>query len=314
MRDAVLLRHAAELFHQAVVADHAAVLHHDGGAVAVLGDALALRDAGRVARQVHVEAHADVRAHLVGRGGGAAQAHLFLRAEGHHDVGGVLLAGALDAAQRLDGHEAGHAVVERLAHHLERRLHERLVEHHVVAHLDLLLDVGRGHAQVDEELLDARHLGALGIARDVDGLAARVHDAVDVATVGDHGHAARKQVAGIEAAGGVHPEVAMVVHVAHVEADLVHVRGQEHGGGLAALAALSLGCLARADERAHVVHVGRIEHAAAGLAEDGLLDEGADALLASRDAGGLAEATEEVEVELHGVFPCVGPRKAERKS
>jgi hypothetical protein len=60
--------------------------------------------------------------------------------------------------------------------------------------------------------------------------------------------------------------------------------------------------------------VGRVEHAAAGLAEDGLLDEGADALLAPRDAGGLAEATEEVEVELHGVFPCVGPRKAEQKS
>ena len=206
---------------------------------------------------------------------------------------------AMHVPERFNGNEASHAIVERLADDLERRFHERLVEHHIVAHLHALLDVRRSHAKVNKELFHSRHLGAFGIIGNMDRLAAGIHHAVDIAAVGDYGDAAGKEIAGVKSTSGVQPDESVVINVSNVEANLIHVRSKQHSGWLGTATAAALGGVARADQRAHGIDVGRVKQSAARFAEYGLLNHRTHALFATRNAGGFAEATEEFNVKAH---------------
>ena len=208
---------------------------------------------------------------------------------------------AVHVSERFNGNKASHAIVERLADNFERRFHERLVEHHIVAHLDALLDVRCSHAKINKELFHARYLGAFGIVGNVDRLAAGIHDAVDVAAVGDHGDATGKEVAGVKSTSGVQPDESVVINVSNVETDLIHVCGQQHGGWLCAATAAALGGVAGTDQRAHGIDMGRVKQATARFAKYGLLNHRTHALFATRNAGGFAEATEEFNIKSHGV-------------
>ena len=206
---------------------------------------------------------------------------------------------AMHVPECFNGHEASHAIVERLTHNFERRFHEGLVEHHIVANLDALLHVRRRHAKVNKELFNARHLGAFGIVGNVDWLAAGIHDAVDVAAVGDHRDAASKEVAGVKATRGVQPDESVVINVSNIEADLIHVRSKQHGGWLGAARTAALGGVARADQRAHCIDMGCVKQSTARLAKHGLFNHRTHALFATRNAGGFAQATEEFNIKAH---------------
>ena len=87
-----LLNQATREKVEAVIAEIGYVPNPQARALALLGRAVLLGDAGRVAGQGHVDPDADVGLHLVGRGARAAQADLFLRGEDHMDLGAAALA------------------------------------------------------------------------------------------------------------------------------------------------------------------------------------------------------------------------------
>ena len=170
------------------------------------------------------------------------------------------------------------------------------------------LHVRRRHAKVNKELFYARHLGAFGIVGNVDWLAARIHDAVDVTAVGDHRDAASKEVAGVKATSGVQPDEAVVINVSNIEANLVHVRSKKHSGWLGTTTGAALGGVARADQRAHCIDMGCVKQSTARLAKHGLFNHRTHALFATRNAGGFAQATEEFNIKAHsgGYFAVIG--------
>ena len=109
-----------------------------------------------------------------------------------------------------------------------------------------------------------------------------------------HGHALGGQGLGVEPAQGEDADEAVVIDVAHDEADFIHVSGAHD---------LLIGALAldEAGDVADVVYlhaVGQRSH----LAQDEL----ADAVLEARGAGGLAQFLEELNVHraLYTPFPA----------
>jgi hypothetical protein len=86
----------------------------------------------------------------------------------------------VELADRLDAEPARDAVVERLADDLVAHLDAGLVHHDVVAHL-IAFFASAPEPDVDEELLDIGHLGAVLGALSVDRLAPGVHHALELA-------------------------------------------------------------------------------------------------------------------------------------
>lgn len=308
--DAVLFGAGFDVVDEAVVGDEGGVHDVEAEAFALLGDFFVFGDAGGVAGEGDVDADADVAVDGVGGGFGAAEADLFLGGEDDDDLAFVRGGALLEFLDGFDAEPAGDAVIHGGGDDLLADLDEGVGVDAVVADLDAAFDLGGGEAGVNKEFLDVGDLGFVGFGGDVDGAAAGVHDAVDVAGVGDEGHAAGEEVAGVEAAGVGDADEAVGVDVADVEADLIHMAEEEDAGGLAgALGRGALGAAfgaggaggAGADEVAEGVGGSGIEEAA-----DLLLQEGADALFAAGDAGGLAEAAEEVDVEGGGGFGVFG--------
>ncbi len=214
----------------------------------MLGGAVLLGHAGRVAGEGGVDADADVGAYGIGGGAGAAEANLLLRGEAHVDLG--LAAMFAEGADRLDPEPAGDAVVERLGDELVADLLERGIEGHHVADLDPLAR-GLAEAEVDIEGVEFGHLLAFLGGRDVDRLAAGVEHALEVAAVGRDEHAAGEEGAGVEAAHRLEVEPALLGDVADEEADLVHM-AEEHDLRAA-------GAVTPAEQRAHRVHPDLVE-------------------------------------------------------
>ena len=122
------------------------------------------------------------------------------------------------------------------------------------------------------------------------GLDGGVHHTQVIARVGADGDASREEGARIEAARAVETEEAVVVDVADVEADLVHVAREHDARGFGPASARAAG-ITPAEQRAHGVGFDVIEEPL-----DLLLDEFADTLLSARNAGSLAEPLEEIDV------------------
>ena len=104
-------------------------------AVALLGDALVLGDAGRVDGERRVDRDGDVRLGGVGGGAGAAAADFLLHRRGEDHL---VLAAFVRLAHRLDRDERRHAVVEALAADAVADLGELLHQRDRVADADLL--------------------------------------------------------------------------------------------------------------------------------------------------------------------------------
>ncbi len=119
------------------------------------------------------------------------------------------------------------------------------------------------------------------------GRPAGVHDARQVAALGADQHAAREEVARVEAADGLDVDEALVCDVTDKKADLVHVAKQHDlQRGLDRTVAV-----AATKERAHRV--------GAHLVEEPLdlgFDQRADAVLVPGHAWGFAKAAQQVDV------------------
>jgi hypothetical protein len=180
--------------------------------------------------------------------------------------------------EEADADPAGDAVVEALSRGEVAELEEVGFEGDGVADADAAQDLVGGEAEVDEEVGELEGgLAVLG-GLDVDGLAA-VEGAEEVAVAGLDADAAREEVAGVKAAEGLEAEEAALVDVADVEGDLVHVAGEHQARGLRG------GGVDPGEEVAHGVGLDAVAEAVDLGAE-----EVADALLASRGAGGAGEA------------------------
>ena len=152
----------------------------------------------------------------------------------------------------------------------------------VIADVDLLPDLLGVHAEIDEELGDLGDLLAILRRRDVDGLAAGIHDPEIVAAVAAHQHPPGKEISHVKSARGVQPEGTLLVDVADVEPDLIHVR-RDHDARRPLHLRRAFG-FARTDERPHRVGPHLVKEAI-----DAVTDQSPHPLLATGHAGCLAQ-------------------------
>lgn len=293
--DLVLLRQIFNLLSELVVGDERAVFDVKPKALALAGDGLFGRDAGSVAGEGDVDAEADIRLDGVAGGLCAAETDFLLHGECNDDFAAVAIVLLVERADALDAEPAGNAVVQGLADNLVADLDQRFVHNDEVADSELLLDLLGGHADIDKELFDFGDLLAVFGATDVDRTTAGVHHALEVAVLRDDQHSAAEEVAGVKSAGCVHPKESLVIDSGDVETDLIHVAELHDLQGCAALVEFlylfSGARQATTDEVAHRVGFDAIEETV-----DFFLDQIADSLFASGDAGSFAETLEQIGV------------------
>ena len=114
----------------------------------------------------------------------------------------------------------------------------------------------------------------------MNGLAAGVHHALQIALIGADQHPAREEVARIETADGLEVEEPVFRHMADQKADLVHM-AEQHDLGRFAIARRRIPA---AEEGAHRVGLHMVEQPF-----DLTGDQIAHAVLAPRNAGGFAK-------------------------
>ena len=82
-------------------------------------------------------------------------------------------------------------------------------------------------AQIDEEFIRIGDLLAILGGRNVNRASSRIHDTYDVLLLRADQDPPRKEIAGIKATRGVHPEVSSIIDMTDVKPDFIHV-GRDH--------------------------------------------------------------------------------------
>lgn len=229
--DFVFLGQGLELIDEVVIRDEGAVLDVKPVALALDCYGFLAGDAWGVAGEGDVEADADIGKDGVAGSFRAAKAYFFLDGEGDDDLAGVAEASLIKGANALNSQPASDAIVHGFGDCFGAHGDKGFVHDDVVADLDLLLNLVDGEADVDEELFNFGNFFTVLGAGDVDGAAAWVHDAEEIARVGTDQHAAREEVSRVESACWVDPDEALVIDGRDIETDLVHVAKKHDAGG-----------------------------------------------------------------------------------
>ena len=170
---------------------------------------------GGVAPGGHIQAHAQIGGHLIGRRGGAADAHFFLRGEhGHHMIAGLLQGQHQFAQQR-----AGAAIVHRRGGHPVRAqgVDFRRVYAHIAQGNQLFRFRPAFRADIHEQVLHARRFALGGLA----------YDHAPHSVFKNHG-AGFAHIQGNAAHVG-HPQETLFFNIRHRQADLIHMGGKHDG-------------------------------------------------------------------------------------